>query len=55
MYGASQILVAIVFIVVIIFWPKGLLGDREIRFNRLWFWLLPPKKEKESPAREEPY
>jgi len=46
MYGASQILVAIVFIVVIIFWPKGLLGDREIQFNRLWSLLLPPKKRK---------
>ena len=48
MYGASQILVAIVFIVVIIFWPKGLLGDREINFNRLWSLLLPPKKEREG-------
>lgn len=46
MYGASQILVAIVFIVVIIFWPKGLLGDREIHFNRLWSLLLPPKRRK---------
>jgi branched-chain amino acid transport system permease protein len=48
MYGASQILIAIVFIVVIIFWPKGLLGDREIDFNRLWSLLLPPKKRKEG-------
>ena len=55
MYGASQILIAIVFIVVIIFWPKGLLGDREIRFNRLWSMLLPPKKEKEGPEREIPF
>lgn len=46
MYGASQILVAIVFIVVIIFWPKGLLGDREINFNRLWSLLLQPKNRK---------
>jgi branched-chain amino acid transport system permease protein len=44
MYGASQILVAIAFIVVIIFWPKGLLGDREINFNRLWSLFLPPQK-----------
>jgi branched-chain amino acid transport system permease protein len=55
MYGASQILVAIVFIVVIIFWPKGLLGDREIRFNRLWSLLLPPKKEKEGFKKEMPF
>jgi branched-chain amino acid transport system permease protein len=46
MYGASQILIAIVFIVVIIFRPKGLLGDREINFNRLWSLLLPPKNRK---------
>ncbi len=46
MYGASQILVAIVFIVVIIFRPKGLLGDREINFNRWWSLLLPPKNRK---------
>jgi len=52
MYGASQILVAIVFIVVIIFWPKGLLGDREIPFNRLWSRLLPSKNEKEGFKKE---
>lgn len=46
MYGASQILVATVFIVVIIFRPKGLLGDREINFDRLWSLILPPKKRK---------
>lgn len=46
MYGASQILVAMVFIVVIIFRPKGLLGDREINFNRLWSLILPPKNRK---------
>ena len=44
MYGASQILVAIIFIVVLIFWPKGLLGDREINFSRLWARFLPPPK-----------
>jgi branched-chain amino acid transport system permease protein len=45
-YGASQILVAIVFIVVIIFRPKGLLGDREINFNRLWSRILPSGAQK---------
>jgi branched-chain amino acid transport system permease protein len=52
-YGASQILVAIVFIVVIIFWPKGLLGDREINFNRLWHWLLPHGAGKEEDFEKE--
>jgi branched-chain amino acid transport system permease protein len=40
-YGASQILMAIIFILVIIFWPKGLLGNREIGFTGLWSRLLP--------------
>jgi branched-chain amino acid transport system permease protein len=52
-YGASQILVAVVFIVVIIFWPKGLLGDREINFNRLWGRLLPYGARKEEDTKKE--
>jgi branched-chain amino acid transport system permease protein len=36
MYGASQILMAVIFVLVIIFWPKGLLGEREINFGRLF-------------------
>ena len=52
-YGASQILVAIVFIVVIIFWPKGLLGDREINFNRLWCRLLSHGARKEEDLKKE--
>ncbi len=40
MYGASQILMAIIFVLVIIFWPRGLLGGREINFERLWLRLL---------------
>jgi branched-chain amino acid transport system permease protein len=40
-YGASQILMAVIFVLVIIFWPKGLLGDREISFDRLWARLWP--------------
>jgi branched-chain amino acid transport system permease protein len=52
-YGASQILVAIVFIVVIIFWPKGLLGDREINFNCLWGRLLPHGAQKEEGYKKE--
>ncbi|MEM3646710.1 MAG: branched-chain amino acid ABC transporter permease [Thermofilum sp.] len=41
-YGASQILMAIIFILVIIYWPKGLSGGREIDFSRLFFR---PKRE----------
>jgi branched-chain amino acid transport system permease protein len=40
-YGASQILMAVIFVLVIIFWPKGLLGDREINLDRLWSRLWP--------------
>ena len=35
-YGASQILMAVIFVLVIIFRPKGLLGEREINFDRLF-------------------
>ncbi len=35
-YGASQILMAVIFVLVIIFWPKGLLGDRELNLGRLF-------------------
>lgn len=35
-YGASQIVMAVLFVLIIVFRPKGLLGDREIDFNRLW-------------------
>jgi len=31
---------------VIVFRPKGLLGGREIDFNRFWSWLLPKRGEK---------
>jgi branched-chain amino acid transport system permease protein len=51
-YGASQILVAVVFIVVIIFRPKGLLGDREVNFNRLWSRLLSSDPQKGGLEKE---
>lgn len=35
-YGASQILMAVLFILVIIFRPGGIMGGKEIQFNRLW-------------------
>jgi hypothetical protein len=45
-YGGSQILMSVIFVLVIIFWPNGLLGGREINFNRLWA-RLPPARRKE--------
>jgi branched-chain amino acid transport system permease protein len=35
-YGASQVLMAVLFILVIIFRPGGIMGRKEIQFNRLW-------------------
>ena len=46
-YGGSQILMAVIFVLVIIFWPNGLLGGREINFNRLWARLRPAARRKE--------
>ncbi len=42
-YGASQIIMAITFILVIIFYPKGLLGTNEINLNELGAWLQNPR------------
>jgi hypothetical protein len=40
---------AIIFILVIIYYPKGMFGSKEIDFNKLWARLLPnlPKKSSE--------
>lgn len=43
LYGLSQIVLAIVFILVIIFRRKGLMGDREIDLVGLWTWVRHPK------------
>jgi len=40
-YGASQILMSIVFVLVIIFRPKGIMGGREINISHLWSKLFP--------------
>jgi branched-chain amino acid transport system permease protein len=45
-YGASQILMATIFILVIIYRPEGLLGGREIDFSRLF--IRPHRQEKEK-------
>ena len=42
-YGASQILMSVLFVLVIVYRPKGLLGGKEIDFNRLWSRLLGDK------------
>jgi branched-chain amino acid transport system permease protein len=36
-YGASQIIMAVILVLVIIFRPKGLLGERELNFRQLFF------------------
>lgn len=45
-YGGSQILMATIFILVITYRPKGLLGGREIDFSRLF--IRPHRREKEK-------
>jgi len=37
-YGASQVLMAVMFILVIVFRPGGIMGGKEIEFGRLMFW-----------------
>jgi branched-chain amino acid transport system permease protein len=53
MYGTSQILIALIFILVIALRPKGLLGEREIDFNRIWDWLIPRITRQKDFARKE--
>jgi branched-chain amino acid transport system permease protein len=36
LYGVSQIVLAVLFIVIIIFRPGGLMGEREIDFSGIW-------------------
>ena len=45
LYGASQLLMAVLFILVMIFRPTGLMGGKEFSFNWL-HRLFEPKKEK---------
>lgn len=52
-YGASQIIIAIIFILVIVFWPHGLLGDREFNFTKLWCRLNPHKSTSPSISGKE--
>ena len=41
LYGVSQIVLAVLFILIIIFRPGGLMGDREINFAGIWQRLRP--------------
>ncbi len=43
LYGISQIILAVLFILIIIFRPGGLMGEREIDFGWLWRRGRPPK------------
>jgi branched-chain amino acid transport system permease protein len=50
LYGMSQIILALIFILVIIFRPEGLLGQRELALNQLFNW--PFKKKRKIAVRE---
>jgi branched-chain amino acid transport system permease protein len=52
-YGISQILIAIIFILVIIFRPRGLLGGREIDFEAFWSWVFSRFSRKQAMQRKE--
>jgi len=40
LYGVSQIVLAVLFIIIIVFRPGGLMGDREIDFGAVWRRLV---------------
>jgi len=48
LYGASQVLMAILFILIIVFRPAGLMGGREIDLSRIFRRVFPPKHGKEA-------
>ncbi|MCC6802921.1 MAG: branched-chain amino acid ABC transporter permease [Anaerolineae bacterium] len=50
LYGVSQIVLAVLFIVIIIFRPGGLMGDREINFAGMWQRLRPGGGSAPQPA-----
>jgi branched-chain amino acid transport system permease protein len=50
-YGASQILMAVIFILLIIFRPEGIMGKRELDFSRLFSFLIRQTKRKEAESQ----
>ena len=50
-YGASQILMAVIFILLIIFRPEGIMGKRELDFSRLFSFLIRKTKRKEAASQ----
>jgi branched-chain amino acid transport system permease protein len=47
-YGASQILMAVIFIMLIIFRPEGIMGKHELSFSRLFSFFNRHTKRKEA-------
>ena len=47
-YGASQILMAVIFILLIIYRPEGIMGKREVDFSRLFSSVFRRTKRKEA-------
>ncbi len=54
LYGVSQIVLAVLFILIIIFRPGGLLGDREINFGAIWQRLRPHTPVVQGGKKAEP-
>ncbi len=50
-YGASQILMAVIFILLIIFRPEGIMGKRELDFGRIFSSIFRKTKRKEAAPR----
>jgi branched-chain amino acid transport system permease protein len=50
-YGASQILMAVIFILLIIFRPEGIMGKRELDFSRLFSFFIRQTKRKEAESQ----
>jgi len=50
-YGASQILMAVIFILLIIFRSEGIMGKRELDFSRIYSFLIRKTKRKEAASQ----
>ncbi len=50
-YGASQILMAVIFILLIIFRPEGIMGKRELDFSRIFSFTIRRTKRKEAASQ----